>query len=62
MLHWLGGIGFIGMAVAIFPLLRSGQPPHVLDLNWRILDFGLFTGALDAASNPLGSCGHHDSG
>lgn len=62
MLHWLGGIGFIGMAVAIFPLLRSGQPPHVLDLNWQILDFGLFTGALDAASNTLGSCGHHDSG
>lgn len=24
MLHWLGGIGFIGMAVAILPLLRVG--------------------------------------
>ncbi len=24
MLHWLGGIGFIGMAVAILPLLRIG--------------------------------------
>lgn len=24
MLHWLGGIGFIGMAVAILPLLRLG--------------------------------------
>ena len=24
MLHWLGGIGFIGMAVAIMPLLRVG--------------------------------------
>ena len=23
-LHWLGGIGFIGMAVAILPLLRVG--------------------------------------
>ncbi|WP_134392384.1 potassium transporter TrkG, partial [Pseudomonas aeruginosa] len=24
LLHWLGGIGFIGMAVAILPLLRVG--------------------------------------
>ena len=24
MLHWLGGIGFIGMAVAVLPLLRVG--------------------------------------
>lgn len=24
LLHWLGGIGFIGMAVAILPLLRIG--------------------------------------
>ncbi|MCX4196158.1 potassium transporter TrkH, partial [Methylobacterium organophilum] len=24
LLHWLGGIGFIGMAIAILPLLRVG--------------------------------------
>lgn len=24
LLHWLGGIGFIGMAVAILPILRIG--------------------------------------